>query len=90
MRNLRRFDRLSIEQAAFHRGPLLVFFGEIGQHFGRGDGIVSDDDAGRSAEARAGEAALINRAERQRVLDDDVVDAGPLEGGGGARSSASR
>ena len=41
--------------------------------FAARDGILGDDETRRAAQALADETALVHGAERERVLDDDVL-----------------
>ena len=59
----------------FTAGLLLVLLREIGEDLRGRHRILRDDEAGRALETLADEAALVHRAKRQRVLDDDVFDA---------------
>jgi len=76
---LRIVYRLALEHPAFHRGLVLELLREFGEHSRGGDRILSDDEAGGTLELAADETALVHRAERERVLDDHVIDARSLE-----------
>ena len=43
-------------------------------HLGGGDRILGDDESRRAAQTLADQATLVHGAERERVLDDDVLD----------------
>ena len=74
----------------FTAGLCSFSFAKSVRTFAAATGSFADDETGRALEPLADETALVHRAKRQRVLDDDVLDAAPCAGGGEAPSSASR
>src|SRR2546423_13090203 len=68
-----------MKHPALHSGPvheLLHEFSELSRSHNR---ILSDHDAGGTSELAADETTLVHCTERQRVLDDHVIDARSLE-----------
>ena len=80
----------ALEHAALHRRPLIVRLREVGEDLRRADRILRDDEARRAPQPLANETALVHGAQRERVLDDDVLHARLAEAAAQLASSASR
>src|SRR4051794_17243025 len=71
--HLRGVDRGTGEQAALHRRALVVLLGEVRKHLRRTHRILRHDEASGTLEPLANESRLVHGAQRQGVLDDDVL-----------------